>query len=123
MALDPAAQRLAGKVAIITGGVSGMGLGTVRLFLEHGARVVVGDVQDEPGRRLEGELGDNFRYQRCDVSVEADVAALVQRGVDAGPVGRAGIGRHGASATARALSGPSSWRNQARALSQSRRFT
>jgi NAD(P)-dependent dehydrogenase (short-subunit alcohol dehydrogenase family) len=74
--------RLSGKVAVITGGVSGMGLGTVRLFLEHGAKVVVGDVQDAPGRRLEAEFGDGFRYQHCDVAKEADVAALVQRAVD-----------------------------------------
>ena len=75
-------QRLAGKVAVITGGVSGMGLGTVRLFLEQGARVVIGDVQDEPGKRLLAELGPRLRYQHCNVAKEADVAALVQRAVD-----------------------------------------
>lgn len=74
--------RLAGKVAVITGGVSGMGLGTVRLFLEHGAQVVIGDVQDEPAKRLLSELGSNLRYQHCNVAKEADVAALVQRAVD-----------------------------------------
>ena len=75
-------ERLAGKVAVITGGVSGMGLGTVRLFLEHGAQVVIGDVQDEPAKRLLSELGSNLRYQHCNVAKETDVAALVQRAVD-----------------------------------------
>lgn len=78
----PPPGRLHGKVAIITGGVSGMGLATVRRFLEEGARVVFGDVQAEPGKRCEAELGANARFQFCDVSKEADVAALVQRAVD-----------------------------------------
>lgn len=49
--------RLEGKVAVITGGASGIGEATVRLFSAHGARVVIADVQDERGRRLAEELG------------------------------------------------------------------
>ena len=41
------AGRLDGKVAVITGGVSGIGLGAVELFVSEGARVVAGDIQDE----------------------------------------------------------------------------
>lgn len=73
--------RLAGKVAVVTGGVSGMGLATVRRFVEEGAAVVVGDVQVEPGAALERELAGRVRFQRTDVSKEADVAALVDRAV------------------------------------------
>lgn len=82
MTQDTGNQRLAGKVAVITGGVSGMGLATVRRFLEEGARVVIGDVQTEPGNRLSEELGANARFQTCDVAREDEVAALVQRAVD-----------------------------------------
>jgi NAD(P)-dependent dehydrogenase (short-subunit alcohol dehydrogenase family) len=69
--------RLEGKVAVITGGASGIGAGTVRRFVEEGARVVAADVQDELGAQLVAELGDATRFVRCDVSIEDDVAAAV----------------------------------------------
>ena len=71
------AGRLEGKVAVITGGVSGIGLGTVELFIAAGARVVAADIQDEKGRMLAQRFGDRLRYARCDVTVEADIAAAV----------------------------------------------
>jgi NAD(P)-dependent dehydrogenase (short-subunit alcohol dehydrogenase family) len=71
------AGRLEGKVAVITGGVSGIGLGTVELFIAEGARVVAADIQDEKGRMLAQRFGDRLRYARCDVTVEADIAAAV----------------------------------------------
>ena len=71
------AGRLEGKVAVITGGVSGIGLGTVELFIAEGARVVAADIQDEKGRMLAQRFGDKLRYARCDVTVEADIAAAV----------------------------------------------
>src|SRR6185369_1253325 len=49
--------KLEGKVALITGGASGMGAGTVRRFVAEGARVVIADVTDERARALTGELG------------------------------------------------------------------
>jgi len=72
--------RLAGKVAIVTGGAGGMGRATAMLFAREGASVVVGDVDQEGGARLQAEVaaaGGTLVYRRCDVSVEADVADLV----------------------------------------------
>ncbi|MGA0606026.1 SDR family NAD(P)-dependent oxidoreductase [Phenylobacterium sp. VNQ135] len=71
------AGRLDGKVAVITGGVSGIGLGTVELFVAEGAKVVAADIQDEKGAMLERRFGGQVRYARCDVTLEADIAAAV----------------------------------------------
>lgn len=69
--------RLAGKVAIVTGGANGMGRDTALLFAREGASVVVGDVDPDAGASLEAEVGGRIAYRACDVSREADVAALV----------------------------------------------
>jgi NAD(P)-dependent dehydrogenase (short-subunit alcohol dehydrogenase family) len=74
-------QRLDGKVAIITGGVSGIGLASVEAFVEEGACVVVGDIQDALGKALEGRFSGKVLYQHCDVSEEAAIEALVQSAV------------------------------------------
>lgn len=74
--------RLAGKTAVITGAASGIGAGTARLFVEHGAQVVVADLQEEAGRQLVAELGEASRFVRCDVTAEADVAAAVDQAVN-----------------------------------------
>jgi len=75
-------ERLKDKVAIITGGTSGIGRGTVDLFLAEGAKVVVGDVQDHRGEEMTLTLGDDFLYCNADVSQEADVKNLVAETVD-----------------------------------------
>ncbi|MGB5948450.1 MAG: glucose 1-dehydrogenase [Parvibaculum sp.] len=72
------AGRLEGKVAIITGGTSGIGRGTVDLFLKEGAKVVAADLQDHKGEAMERELGKNFSYCRTNVSQEAEVKNLVE---------------------------------------------
>lgn len=73
--------RLEGKVAIITGGVSGIGLASVEAFIEEGARVVVGDVQDTLGQELERRFPGVVFYQHCDVREEAAIESLVQSAV------------------------------------------
>ena len=70
-------DRLAGKVAIVTGGASGIGRGTVELFVREGASIVIGDLQDDKGERLTEALGSKISYQRTDVSVERDIEALI----------------------------------------------
>ena len=69
--------RLDGKVALITGGASGIGEGTVRLFAEEGARVVIADIQDERGSTLASEMGGLAAYRHTDVTVEDDIKAAV----------------------------------------------
>lgn len=73
--------RLEGKVAIVTGGASGIGEGTVRLFAGEGARVLISDIQDARGEKLAEELGTNTAYLRTDVSQEDDVAGAVDYAV------------------------------------------
>ncbi len=74
-------SRLEGKVALITGGASGIGEGTVRLFANEGARVVIADIQDARGEKLAEELGTSTAYLRTDVSQESDIAAAVDYAV------------------------------------------
>ena len=72
------AGRLEGKVAVITGGVSGIGLGTLELFVAEGAQVVAADIQDEKGAMLEQRFPGKVRYAHCDVTKEAEIAAAMQ---------------------------------------------
>ncbi|OMO82445.1 Short-chain dehydrogenase/reductase SDR [Corchorus capsularis] len=70
-------KRLQNKVAIITGGASGIGASTARVFHGNGAKVVIADIQDNKGKSLAEELGPNASFIHCDVSNENDVRNLV----------------------------------------------
>jgi NAD(P)-dependent dehydrogenase (short-subunit alcohol dehydrogenase family) len=76
-------DKLRGRVAVITGACSGIGLGTVELFAAEGARVVAADIQDEKGADLEARFGGQVAYRRCDVMQEADIKGAMQAAVDA----------------------------------------
>ncbi len=71
------AGRLDGKVAVVTGGCSGIGLGAVERFAAEGARVVAADIQDDKGAILAQRFGGAIRYARCDVTREADIEAAL----------------------------------------------
>ena len=80
-------MRLEKKVAVITGGASGMGLATVMRFLEEGARVVIADYNTETGNAaLAAADGAGYRglasFIRTDVASESDVEAMLQRALD-----------------------------------------
>ncbi|XP_058003862.1 tropinone reductase-like 2 [Hevea brasiliensis] len=71
-------QRLAGKVAIITGGASGIGASAVQIFHENGAKVVIADIQDNLGLAISNKLGGkNVSYFHCDVRNEDEISNLV----------------------------------------------
>ncbi|XP_078434231.1 borneol dehydrogenase, mitochondrial-like [Wolffia australiana] len=82
--LSSLARRLEGKVALITGGASGIGESTAKLFARHGAKVVVADIQNEKGQQVCREIVDQggaASFIRCDVTVEDDVQAAVETAV------------------------------------------
>ncbi|CAI0433429.1 unnamed protein product [Linum tenue] len=77
--LNSISQRLQGKVALITGGASGIGAATARLFAKHGAKVLVADIS-----RSETSVADDhpaISYVHCDVSKESDVREAVDAAV------------------------------------------
>jgi len=73
--------KLDGKVAVISGGASGIGHAAVRLFIDEGCRVVIADVQDDKGARLAQDLGQAASYVHADVSREVDVSDAIAHAV------------------------------------------
>ncbi len=73
---------IANKVFIVTGGASGLGAGTAKMLTQHGARVLLADLQDEAGEALAKELGQ--RYIHCNVTQEQDAQATVAAALEMG---------------------------------------
>ncbi len=75
------AERLAGKVALVTGGASGIGAATARLYAQEGAGVAVADINDNLGHDVAKESGDGL-YLHLDTTDEADWETAVQQTLD-----------------------------------------
>lgn len=76
------AERLTGKVALITGGTSGIGEATVELFLAEGARVAIVGRNADKGRAMETQLGPNARFIAADVSDETQIKTAIDQTVE-----------------------------------------
>ena len=90
-------MQIQASVFLISGGGSGLGAATVRLLAEHGARVVIADINAEAGNAVATELGERARFVQADVTDEADVQQAVDTARDIfgglhGAVCCAGIG-------------------------------
>ncbi len=72
-------DRLAGKVALVTGGASGLGAAIVRRFVAEGAKVVIADIDDETGRHLASDLGPATFHVWLDVANEAAWGAAIAK--------------------------------------------
>jgi 3alpha(or 20beta)-hydroxysteroid dehydrogenase len=73
-------NRLAGKIAIITGASQGMGMSHARAFVAHGAKVILGDINDKAGSALASELGSNAIFVKQDVASLTDWQKLLREG-------------------------------------------
>lgn len=74
-------MEIAGKVALVTGGASGLGLATCRELVEAGASVVVADLPSSSGDDVAAELGERARFVPTDVTVSSDVQGAVDEAV------------------------------------------
>ena len=75
--VDSMTGRVQAKVALVTGGASGVGLAAVRLLHAEGAQVAISDINADAGKQLAAELGERAMFVRHDVSSEADWAAAI----------------------------------------------
>jgi NAD(P)-dependent dehydrogenase (short-subunit alcohol dehydrogenase family) len=75
-------QEVAGKVAIVTGGLGGIGRATAELLAAQGASVVIADINADAGNALASELGANVRFKCTDVGKGDDIKAVVDFAVE-----------------------------------------
>src|SRR5215469_5537482 len=74
--------RLSGKVAVITGATSGIGLRTAEIFVAEGARIVIAGRRVAEGETLAKQLGANCVFRQTDVTVEEQMRALITLAVE-----------------------------------------
>lgn len=75
-------MKLAGKTAIVTGGASGLGEATVRLFVAEGANCIIADLNEERGNALAAELGDKAIFCKCNITSTDDIKACCKAAMD-----------------------------------------
>jgi len=75
-------MRLENKTALITGGASGIGAAATERFIQEGCRVLVCDIQAQPGQAFAARFGEAAAFQRCDVTREEEVAAAMDAAVE-----------------------------------------
>jgi NAD(P)-dependent dehydrogenase (short-subunit alcohol dehydrogenase family) len=74
-------MRMQGKRGVVTGAASGLGREVAKLFAEEGARVVVADVNSDGAQAVAAKIGGDAVHQACDVTVEEQVIAALDRSV------------------------------------------
>ncbi len=75
-------KRLENKVAVITGGTSGIGAATAEVFASEGAKVIIAGRSEQKGKELAERLGENVIYKRTDVMIETDIKAVIDLAVE-----------------------------------------
>jgi NAD(P)-dependent dehydrogenase (short-subunit alcohol dehydrogenase family) len=79
-------MQIAGSVAVVTGGASGLGLATAQRLAKEGAKVVLVDLPNSPGAEAAGGIGADARFAPADVTSEADVTAALDVAASLGPI-------------------------------------
>ena len=105
-------MRLEGKVALISGAANGMGADEARLFATEGAHVVIGDILEDQGKKLEAEIeesGGQAIFVRLDVTVEADWISAIETSIS--KFGKLDILVNNAGVSSRSVDDPNSLEN------------